>query len=31
MANSAAGKKVKDGIIANWDAAVIETFYKICV
>jgi hypothetical protein len=31
MVDIAAGKKVKSGIIADWDAAVIETFCKICV
>jgi hypothetical protein len=31
MVDSAAGKKVKSGIIADWDAAVTETFCKICV
>jgi hypothetical protein len=31
MAGIATSKKVKSGIIADWDAAVIETFCKICV
>jgi hypothetical protein len=31
MADIATGKKVKNAIIADWDAAIIETFCKICV
>jgi hypothetical protein len=31
MGNSGAGKKVKSGIIADWDATITEIFCKICV